>query len=100
MRTDVGSQTLINMSIRSREQWRDELIEKLEAMHMLVVEADAFRSAFDAIYSTMTWPSERDPGRRRAMNRMGCFLDQLNAKLDDLLRGSQDVVRLAMKRVS
>lgn len=32
------------------------------------------------------------------LNRMSCFVDQLREVLDDLLRESQEVVVLAMKR--
>jgi hypothetical protein len=88
------------MKTLSWEQWRHSLVEKLEALHMLTVEAEAFHSAFNAIYSTTTWPTEGDPERRRALNRMGCFLDELNSKLDALIRDSQEVVKLAMRPAS
>ena len=86
------------MKDRRWEQWREQLVEKLEALHMLAVEADAFQSAFEAIYGDTSWPTDRDPERRRALNRMSCFVDQLREVLDDLLRESQEVVVLAMKR--
>jgi len=65
---------------------------------MLAVEADAFQSAFDVIYSNTSWPTDGDPERRRALNRMACFVEQLREHLDELLRDSQDAVEFAMKR--
>ena len=85
---------------RSYKAWRDELLEKLEAVHMLAVEADAFQSAFEAVYGETSWPSDGDPERRRALNRLSCFSDELNKRLDALLRESQEAVEFAMKRVA
>lgn len=86
------------MKSRSRKRWREELIDKLEALHMLAVEADAYQSAFEAIYGDTAWPTDRDPDRRRALNRMSCFVELLNQRIDDLLRESHEAVELAMKR--
>ena len=86
------------MKDRRWEQWREQLVEKLEALHMLAVEADAFQSAFEGVYGNTSWPTDRDLERRRALNRMSCFVDQLREVLDDLLRESQEAVVLAMKR--
>ena len=83
---------------RNWERWREELVEKLEAVHMLAVEADAFLSGFEAIDGDTSWPTDKDPERRRALNRMSCFVDELNKRLDDLLRESQEAVQFAMKR--
>lgn len=82
----------------SRRQWRAELIEKLEALHMLTVEADAFHSAFETVYGETSWPSNGDPERRRALNRMSCFSDELNRRIDALLRDSQEVVEFTLQR--
>jgi hypothetical protein len=79
-------------------RWHDELVEKLEALYMLAVEADAFESAFEAIYRDTSWPTDGDPERRRELNRMSCFVDGLNEKLDDLLHLAQEAVQLAMRR--
>jgi hypothetical protein len=65
---------------------------------MRVVEADAFQSAFETIYGDTSWPTDGDPERQRALNRMACFVEQLNQKLDELLRESQEAVQFAMKR--
>jgi hypothetical protein len=86
------------MKSRSWTRWRDELVEKLEAVHMLAVEADAFQSAFEVIYAETSWSIDRDPDRRRALNRMSCFVEQLRERLDELLRDSQEAVEFAMKR--
>jgi hypothetical protein len=86
------------MKDRRWERWREELVDKLEALHMLAVEADAYLSAVEVIYSDTSWPTDKDPDRRRALNRMSCFVNELNHKLDDLLRESQEAVQLAMKR--
>jgi len=86
--------------LRNLKQWQELLVEKLEAVHMLAVEADAFHSAFEAIYGDTSWPTDKDPERRRALNRMSCFVDELNKRLDDLVRESQEAVQLAMKRAS
>lgn len=67
---------------------------------MLIVEADAFHSAFEAVYSNMAWPSDGDPERRRALRRLGCFRDELSARLDALLRESQEAIEFAMKQAS
>lgn len=83
---------------RNLEKWNEALIEKLEALHMLAVEADAFQSAFEAVYRETSWPSDGDPERRRTMNRLGCFAEELNQRLDALLHESQEAVELAMKR--
>jgi hypothetical protein len=85
---------------QSWKEWHDELTEKLEAVHNLAVEADAFHGAFEAIYGDTAWPSDGDPERRRALNRMSCFVDQLTETLDALLRESQEAVEIAMKRAS
>lgn len=85
---------------QSWEQWRQELVERLEAVHMLAVEIDAFQSAFEAVYGETSWPSEGDPERRRALNRMSCFTDQARQGLDDLLRDSLEAVEFAMRRAS
>jgi hypothetical protein len=86
------------MKKRRWRRCREELIGKLEALHMLAVEADAFQSAFEAIYGETSWPTDRDPDRRRALNRMSCFVELLRARLDELLRASQEAVEFAMKR--
>jgi len=65
---------------------------------MLVVEADAYQSAFEAIYGDTSWPTDGDPERRRALNRMSCFVELLNQRIEDLLRESREVIHLAMKR--
>lgn len=85
---------------QTREQWRAELVDRLEALHILAVEIDAFHAAFELVYGETSWPSDGDPERRRALNRMSCFVDQVREGLDDLLRESQDVVELAMQRAS
>jgi hypothetical protein len=82
------------------EQWRLELIERLESLHMLTVEIEAFQAAFEAVYGETSWPSNGDPERRRALNRMSCFVDQVRAGIDDLVRESQEVVEFAMRRAS
>lgn len=77
---------------------REELIDKLEALHNLVIDADAFQSAFQTVYEDTAWPRDKDPKRRRALNRMSCFVSQLRIVLDDLLRESRAVVTLVVKR--
>lgn len=84
---------------RKWERWREELVEKLEALHMRTVEADAFQGAFEAVYGDTSWSSDGDPERRRALNRMSCYVDQLRETLDALLHESQEAVVL-MKRAS
>lgn len=81
-------------------EWRDELIEKLERVNNLAIDADTFLSAFEAVYGETTWPRGNDPDRRRALNRMSCFVAQLRSVLDELLRESQLAVKLAMRRQS
>lgn len=88
------------MKTRSWQRWREELLEKLEAVHMLAVEAEAFHSAFEAVHSSTPWPSDGDPERRRVLNRLGCFSEELSKRIDALLRESQEAVELAMKRAS
>ena len=83
---------------RWKIQWREELIEKLEALYNLVIDADAFQSAFEAVYGETAWPTDKDPERRRALNRMSCFVTQLRNVLDDLLRESHEAVALVLKR--
>ncbi len=90
IRTQSGSWT----------QWRKDLVEKLEAVHMLAIEADAFQSALEAVSADMPWPSDGDPERRRVLNRLGCFTVELNERLDALLRESREAVELAMQRVA
>ena len=51
------------MKDRRWERWREELVEKLEALHMLAVEADALQSAFEVIYGETSGPTDKD--RRR-----------------------------------
>lgn len=86
------------MKKRWEIQWREELIERLERLHNLVIDADAFQSAFEAVYWETAWPTDKDPERRRALNRMSCFVSQLRIVLDDLLRESRAAVTLVMKR--
>lgn len=81
-----------------RTQWHEELIERLETLHNLVIDADAFQSAFEAVYGETAWPTDKDPERRRALNRMSCFVSQLRIVLDDLLCESRAAVTLVMKR--
>lgn len=83
---------------RRGEQQREELVTKLEALHQLTVEADAFHAAFETIYGETSWPSNKDPERRRALNRMSCHVDQLRVTIDALLHESKEVVEMAMKR--
>ena len=83
---------------RSWEQWRQELVDRLETLHMLAVEIDAFQSAFEMVYREASWPSEGAPERRQALNRMSCFADQVRQGVDDLLRDSLKAVEFAMKR--
>ena len=85
---------------QTRKQWRAELIDRLEALHMLAVEIDAFQAAFELVYGEASWSSDGDPERRRARNRMSCFVDQVREGLDDLLRESQESVEFVMKRAS
>lgn len=80
--------------------WREELIERLETLHNLVIDADAFHSAFEAVYGETAWPTNKDPERRRALNRMSCFVSQLRNVLDDLLGESRAAVTLVVKRAS
>lgn len=80
------------------ERWRQELLDKLEAIHMRAVEADAFHSAVEAVYNETEWPSDGDPERRRARNRLACFSEELSRRLDALLCESREAVELAMRR--
>ena len=82
------------------EPWRIELVDRLESLHMLVVEIEAFQAAFESVYGETSWPSDGDPERRRALNRMSCFVDQVRQGLDDLLDEFKEVIELAMKRAS
>jgi hypothetical protein len=86
------------MKDRRWKAWREDLVAKLEGLHMLAVEADAFQSAFETIYGNTSWPTDGDPDRRRALNRMACFVEQLNHKIGELLRESHVAVELVMKR--
>lgn len=67
-------------------------------LHNLVIDADAFQSAFEAVYGETAWPTDKDPERRRALNRMSSFVSQLRDVLDDLLHESRAAVTLVMKR--
>lgn len=80
--------------------WRGELVRKLETIHNLAVEADAYQSAFRTVYGETSWSSNGGPERRRALNRMSCYADQVSRKLDELLRESQAAVEFALKRTS
>jgi hypothetical protein len=82
------------------EQWRVELVDRLESLHMRVIDVEAFQAAFETVYGETSWSRDGDPDRRRALNRMSCFVDQVRAGLDDLLRDSQELIVLAMKRAS
>lgn len=86
--------------LRNLKHWREMLLEKLEAVHNLAVEADAFHSAFELVYGETSWPSKGDPERRRALNRLGCFSEEVGKRIEALLRESQEAVELAMKRAS
>lgn len=111
MRTDVGSQTLARMDSRRRKlkrlrdeersnlrHWRERLVEKLEAVHNLAIEVDAFHTAFETTYSETPWPSGGDPERRRTLNHLGCLSTEVGMRIEALLRESQEAVELAMKR--
>ncbi len=110
MRTDVGSLTLPPMSQRRKlkrwrdeersnlKHWREKLVEKLEEVHNLAIEADAFHSAFETIYGETSWPSGGDPDRRRTLNHLGCLSTEVSNRIEALLRESQEAVELAMKR--
>jgi hypothetical protein len=75
-----------------------DLLRELEALHLRIVEAEAFLSAFETVYGNTSWPTDGDPERRRDLNRMGCFLDRLGETLADLLTASNKAIELAMKR--
>lgn len=79
-------------------RWRQDLVEKLEAVHLLCAEADAFYSAFEMFYGNTSWPTDRDPERRRALNRMSCFVEALSQTLDKLLLASNEAIELSMER--
>lgn len=83
---------------RSFPAWRSDLVEKLEALHNLTVEADAFHSAFETIYGATVWPSNGDPDRRRALSRLGCLSTEVRKRIEALFRESREAVELAMKR--
>ncbi len=96
---DPGDTVVMKDRRKNRRRRREELIDKLEAIHLLVVDADAYQSAFEAIYGDTSWLTDGDPDRRRARNRMSCFVELLNQTLDDLLRESRETVELCDEAV-
>ena len=86
--------------LRNLKHWHEALVEKLEAVHNLAIEADTFHSAFELVYGETSWPSKGDPERRRALNRLGCYSTEVGNRIEELLRESQEAVELAMKRAS
>jgi hypothetical protein len=87
-----------DMKAARRSRRREDLVEKLEALHQLCAQADAFHAAFEALYGETSWPTDGDPERRLALNRMSCFVDALSKTLTDLLRTSQEAVEFAIER--
>ena len=79
---------------------RHALVAKLEAVHMLAVEAEAFQSAVDDVYHRGLWSTEEDPDHRRDLNHMECFLEHLRETITQLLAESQEAVELAMRRAA
>jgi hypothetical protein len=73
------------------------LMAKLEAMHMLLVEAEAFQSAVDDVYHRGVWSAREDPDHWRDLNRLDCFLEHLGKTIARLLAESREAIGLAMQ---
>lgn len=90
------------MATRSSERafgaWREELLRKLEAVHALAIEAEAFHTALDEFFSRGAGGITGDLERRRDLNRMTCFIDHLGKTISALLDESEEVVQLATSR--
>jgi hypothetical protein len=73
------------------------LVAKLESVHMLAIEAEAFWSAVDDVYHRGLWSGEHDAEHRRDLNHMECFLDHLRETINRLLAEAQEAVKLATR---
>lgn len=86
------------MAARTPRDWHGDLMVKLEAVHNLAIEADAFHNSFETLYSDTSWPSNGDPDRRRVLNRLGCLSTEVSKRIEALIRESREAVEFAMKR--
>lgn len=92
----VGSTTLQDMARESMETRRGELMRRLEALNALVLRADAFQAAATQIFERVSWPAG-NAERRRDMNRISCYLDELSATIEELIAASREAVTFATR---
>lgn len=77
-----------------RRRTMRDVIDRLEALHMIALEIDAFQSVFDDLFNQVDWSSGES--RRRDLGRLGCYLERVNESVAALLDESRAVLRIAM----
>jgi len=97
---DGRSPTLAIMKKANREERRTELLQKLEALHVRMLNAEAFLHAVRDVHERAEWVANGNQESRRDRNRMGCYIEQLVVTVDHLLAKSRDAVEFATRRAA
>ena len=81
------------------KQSATDVAARIEAMHLIVVEVDAYQSACEDLFRRLPWSSGGDAAQRRDLARLDCMLHQTRETITKLLGESkavsQEVVSMA-----
>jgi hypothetical protein len=85
---------------RPRNHRVDEaaVIERLEALYLIVVEADAYQHACKETFRRLSWQSDGHPDCRRDINRIDCYFEQTSETISRLLIESDAALKAAIGR--
>lgn len=73
-----------------------DLLERLETLHLIILEVDAYHSAFEDLFHRVRCDRGDDPTRRRDFNRLDCFVCLTSVTITRVLDESRATVRIAI----
>jgi hypothetical protein len=73
-----------------------DLIERLEALHLIVLEIDAYHGAFEDLFHRLPWKHGANLTRRRNANRLDCFVSLTSVTITRLVDYSRATIRVAI----
>ena len=77
---------------------QQDLLERLEALHLIILDIDAFYGACEEWFHRLPWKSSGDPALRRDLNRLDCFVHQTSVTIAKLVDESRATLRVAITR--
>ena len=69
-----------------------EMIDRLEALHLMIIQAEAYQHACEETYRRLVLQCEIHEDSRRDINRIDCYFEQANDSFSKLLAESGAVI--------